>query len=98
MQKNKILMISIIVMSFLCGTISTQYLYSREVTFQALNTTPKTSQPDGTLKFGTYLQPATIDPIDGWDSGSFDVIRQVTETLFWNNYSNPSLATEPLLV
>jgi peptide/nickel transport system substrate-binding protein len=98
MQKRKILIISIIVMSFLCGSISTQYLYSKEATFQALNTTPKTSQPDGTLKFGTYTQPATIDPIDGWDAGSFDVIRQVTETLFWYNYSNPSLVVEPLLV
>jgi ABC-type transport system substrate-binding protein len=98
MQKSKTLIISIIVMSFLCGTISTQYIYSKEVTFQALNATPKTSQPDGTLVFGTYSQPVTIDPIDSWDSGSFDVIRQVTETLFWQNYSNPSLATEPLLV
>jgi ABC-type transport system substrate-binding protein len=98
MQKSKILIISIIVMSFLCVTISTQYRYSKEVAFQALNTTPKSSQPEGTLKFGTYTQPVTIDPIDGWDSGSFDVIRQVTETLFWKNYSNPSLVVEPLLV
>ncbi len=66
MQKKKIAIISIIIMSFLCVTISTQYRYSKEITFGAENTTPKTSQPPvpPQIIFGTGRQLYTIDPID----------------------------------
>ena len=45
MKKKKISFIAIIIISLLGVTISTQYKDGKELTFQAVNTTPKTSQP-----------------------------------------------------
>ena len=52
----------------------------------------------GTLVFGLSEHPRTIDPIDCWDAASANCIRQVAETLFWNNVSAPNYPLEPLLV
>ncbi|MHA1499802.1 MAG: hypothetical protein ACTSRT_19910 [Promethearchaeota archaeon] len=36
-----------------------------------------------TLKVGTSSGPATIEPVESWDSASNDVLEQVVETLFY---------------
>ena len=54
--------------------------------------------PPLALYIGTSSNPWTLDPIDAWDSASYDVINQVVETLFWYDVRDPSLPFEPLLV
>jgi ABC-type transport system substrate-binding protein len=50
-----------------------------------------------TLYVGTSRSLVTLDPIDAWDTTSYDVINQVVETLFWYDVRDPSLPFEPLL-
>ncbi len=45
----------------------------------------------GILKVGITTTPVTLEPVDCWDSSSSDVIEQVVETLFTNNFSNLEL-------
>jgi peptide/nickel transport system substrate-binding protein len=40
---------------------------------------------------GTTENPITIDPVNAWDTVSYNVISQVAETLFTYNLSNPDL-------
>ena len=54
--------------------------------------------PPNTLIVGTNSELFSLDPINAWDSGSYDVVSQVVETLFWYDLSDPSLNLEPLLV
>ncbi|MCJ7651172.1 MAG: ABC transporter substrate-binding protein, partial [Candidatus Lokiarchaeota archaeon] len=54
--------------------------------------------PPLTLHVGTPQSPETLDPIDAWDTASYDIINQVVEPLFWYDVRDPSLALEPLLV
>ncbi len=54
--------------------------------------------PPLTLHVGTPQNPVTLDPIDAWDTASYDVINQVAEPLFWYDVRDPSLPLEPLLV
>ena len=59
---------------------------------------PGPSVPGTILTVGTNLEPASLDPLNAWDSGSYDVIQQVAETLFWYDLSDPALPLEPFLV
>ncbi|MHA1194021.1 MAG: hypothetical protein ACTSP9_17320 [Promethearchaeota archaeon] len=53
--------------------------------------------PPLTLYVGTPQSPFTLDPINAWDSASYDVIDQVAEPLFWYDVRDPFLPLEPLL-
>ncbi|MFX1388172.1 MAG: ABC transporter substrate-binding protein [Promethearchaeota archaeon] len=44
-----------------------------------------------TLIWGMGASPPYIDPTDSWDSQANVVIRQCTESLWWYNYSDPTL-------
>ena len=46
---------------------------------------------DFIFKVGVPTNPTTIDPVNSWDSASFDVIAQVAETLFTYNLSDTDL-------
>ncbi len=46
---------------------------------------------------GTPRSPNAIDPLDVWDTGSWDVIDQVAEGLFWYDFSDPDNAIIPKL-
>ena len=50
-----------------------------------------------TLVVGTLEGPSDLDPIHSWDSGSNDVINQVTEGLYAYNLSDPDLGIVPRL-
>ncbi len=49
------------------------------------------------LIVGTLSGPVDLDPVDSWDSASWDVINQVCEGLLFYNYSDPELPLTPLL-
>ncbi|MBD3215567.1 MAG: hypothetical protein GF311_23355 [Candidatus Lokiarchaeota archaeon] len=49
------------------------------------------------LIFGTHSGPIDLDPQLAWDSASFNVIEQVCEGLFINNYSDPEISLIPAL-
>ncbi|MFX1479662.1 MAG: ABC transporter substrate-binding protein [Promethearchaeota archaeon] len=52
----------------------------------------KTSSPDGeTFIRAMKNNPTTIDPVDAYDRSSIDVIRQVAETLWFYNWTEPGL-------
>jgi len=53
--------------------------------------------PPETLIVGTNSGPNDLDPCDSWDKASNDVIRQVAETLFTYNLSEPDLPKVNLL-
>jgi len=55
------------------------------------------SLPPIPLIVGVSSGPAVIDPINSWDTNSDDVIKQVAETLFWYNVTDPNTPLEPLL-
>ena len=44
-----------------------------------------------TLKVGKSYGPNTLEPVDCWDSNSKDVMDQVVETLFTNDFNDPDL-------
>ncbi|MFX1379503.1 MAG: ABC transporter substrate-binding protein [Promethearchaeota archaeon] len=49
------------------------------------------------LKYGTYAGPASLDPLNAWDTPSYNVIDQVVERLFTYNLSDPELGIIPSL-
>ena len=49
------------------------------------------------LVFGTGSGPIDLDPLNAWDSSSYDVIRQVVEGLYMLDYSDPDLPRIPIL-
>jgi len=49
------------------------------------------------LIFGTSSGPYSIDPLDSWDTASFNVIDQVCEGLFTYNLTDPNLQIIPHL-
>ncbi|MHA1747586.1 MAG: ABC transporter substrate-binding protein [Promethearchaeota archaeon] len=50
-----------------------------------------------TLKVGTSSGPATIEPVESWDSASNDVLEQVVETLFYYDLTDVDLPRINLL-
>jgi len=44
-----------------------------------------------TLRVGILAGPHTLDPVDSWDSASYDIIDQVVETLFSYDLNDPEL-------
>ncbi|MFX0012266.1 MAG: ABC transporter substrate-binding protein, partial [Candidatus Hermodarchaeota archaeon] len=50
-----------------------------------------------TLKVGTTSGPATLEPVDSWDTASNTVLNQVVETLFTYYLSDPNLPRVPYL-
>ena len=50
-----------------------------------------------TLIIGTRFGPASLDPVDSWDSASYNVLDQVIEGLYTNNLSDPNLKRINLL-
>ena len=49
------------------------------------------------LRYGTGFGPADLDPMDAWDSASFEIQDQVCEGLFGYNYSDPEMDIIPKL-
>jgi len=43
------------------------------------------------FKVGTIIEPYRIDPVDAWDSASYNVLKQVVETLFAYDLNDPNL-------
>jgi peptide/nickel transport system substrate-binding protein len=54
-------------------------------------------EPPTELLFGTYQDLQSLDPLNSYDSGSFDVIDQVAEGLFGYDFSDPNLPIIPKL-
>jgi peptide/nickel transport system substrate-binding protein len=54
-------------------------------------------EPSTELLFGTYQDLISLDPLNVWDTGSWDVIDQVAEGLFWYDFSAPDNAIIPML-
>jgi len=77
-----------LIFSMMGNIIMSQYYYH----------SPGPPGPPLALYVGTLGNPQTLDPIDSWDTTSYDVINQVVETLFWYDVQDPSLALEPFLV
>ncbi|MHA1914255.1 MAG: ABC transporter substrate-binding protein [Promethearchaeota archaeon] len=50
-----------------------------------------------TLIVGTLSGPVDLDPVDSWDSASWDIIRQCVEGLLFYNLSDPDLTLTPWL-
>jgi len=56
-----------------------------------------TADEDTFLIYGKCYGPGELDPHNAWDTGSFDVIDQVVETLLAYNLSDPELSIIPRL-
>jgi ABC-type transport system substrate-binding protein len=54
-------------------------------------------EPPTILILGSNRVLEAIDPLNAWDYGSFDVIDQVAEGLFWYDLSDPNCAIIPKL-
>lgn len=96
MNIKKFFLISIVLFILVVPVIhNINYLFSSPILDDEGNQV-KTSQTS--LIFGISADPITIDPINCWDANSDPYIRQVAETLFWNNLSDLNYQLEPLLV
>jgi len=90
----------LVILLFLIFLLLAFYNQDRDIVQKSLLSNEdlmKTSQPT-TFTFGISNNPHTIDPIDCFDLNSGHYIRQVAETLFWINISDPDYPLEPLLV
>ncbi|MEJ2295796.1 MAG: ABC transporter substrate-binding protein, partial [Candidatus Lokiarchaeota archaeon] len=96
MKIKKVFLISIVLFILILPVIhNINYLFPSPILDEEGNHV-KTSQTS--LIFGIAADPITIDPITCMDANSDPYIRQVAETLFWNNISDSNYPLEPLLV
>ncbi|MFX1277906.1 MAG: ABC transporter substrate-binding protein [Promethearchaeota archaeon] len=58
---------------------------------------PRASQPKAPFIYGTTHSPNSIDPLDMWDTYSYDVVCQSAEPLVDYNYSDPNYPIIPKL-
>ncbi|MFX1498050.1 MAG: ABC transporter substrate-binding protein [Promethearchaeota archaeon] len=76
-----------------CSIIIFNPTYGQKVLEKTDNTLSRLKTDQNSLPFivGVAVGPHTLDPIDTWDSASYDVIVQVCEGLFQYNLSDPTM-------